>query len=160
MLLIASIALFLATNVVAQSISRQVIGIAGGSTHFNNIKVSWTVGEAIVDKAVSTNGRAQATVGFQQPDLSILPPATKEQLLVNISPNPTPDVLNVTLLDPSLRNLRLTLSNTNGQVLVPSLMIEPWKNEVDLSRFPPGVYYLNVTDQERTFQTYKIIKTK
>jgi hypothetical protein len=144
----------------AQSLSRQVIGITGGTSQFNDIKVSWTVGEAIIGKAVSTDEQTIATVGFQQPNLSILPPAIDEQLLVNISPNPTPDVLNVTLLDPSLQNLHLTLSNTSGQILVPSLLIEPWKNEVDLSRFPPGVYYLNVTDQKRTFQTYKIIKTK
>lgn len=144
----------------AQSISRQVIGIMGSSSQFNNIKVSWTAGEAIIGNAISTNGQTKATIGFQQPDLSILSTATSEKILVNISPNPTPDLVNVTLLDPSLRHLRLTLTNTQGQVIIPSLLLEPWKNEVDLSQFPPGVYYLNVSDQEATFQTYQIIKIK
>lgn len=152
----------MSTSIKAQSLSRQVIGIAGSSTTLksNHLKVNWTLGEAIIGKAVEANGQSQVTIGFQQPDLSILPPATNDKLLVNISPNPTPDLINVTLLDPSLRNLRLTLSNNSGQVLIPNVLIEPWKNEVDLSRFPPGIYFLNVFDQETTFQTYKIIKTK
>lgn len=164
-----AICLFLALSLIsvtsgAQSISRQVIGVAGGnatiSSTRNRIQVSWTVGEPIVGKAVASNDQAQVTIGFQQSDPSILPPATNDKLLVDISPNPTPDLINVTLLDPAQRDLRLTLTNTSGQVLLPNVLIEYWKNEVDLSRLPPGIYYLNVFDQEATYQTYKIIKTK
>lgn len=148
------------TDMFAQSISRQVIGITGGTFQFNAARVSWTAGETLIGKATSSDGQTAVTIGFQQPDLSILPPATDEKLLLNISPNPTPDLINVILLDPTNKDLRLTLSNAQGQVLVPALLLDPWKNEIDLSRFPAGVYFLNVTDLENSFQTYKIIKTE
>lgn len=147
------------TDVVAQTVSRQVIGTTGGSTQFNNIKLDWTVGEAIIGKAISTDGPASATIGFQQPTLSILPLTTALIFPVMLSPNPTPDLVNITLRDPSMQDLRLTLSQANGQVLVPALLLNPWKNELDLSAYPAGMYIITIKDGSTGMrQAHKLVK--
>lgn len=150
------------SRLIAQSISRQVVGSLGGSTSLTAkpVQVDWTMGEAIIGMALATDGQTKITLGFQQPDLFIIPLTNSDELLVSIFPNPTTDVIYINLIDPTLRNLSLTLSNNSGQVLLPNVRIESRKNEIDLSRFPPGVYYLKVFDEVANHQVCKIIKTK
>lgn len=148
------------TNLNAQSLSRQVIGVAGGTIDYNSAKISWTVGESIVGMSTATNHSVSVNAGFQQPELSILPQAKESVFSLSISPNPTPDLLNIVLLDPSQEDLQVSLTNSAGQALVANLLLNPWKNEIDLTRFPAGIYFLKVSGQKNESEVFKIIKTK
>ena len=160
-LLLVSSLLFLNSNQLqGQSIARQVIGITGGSTATSFGSVSWTVGQTAVKHVKSNDRKYSVTQGFQQPNLSILPSTVDPLFSINIFPNPTQDLIQVTLWDASRKDLIMNLNNTKGQTLIANQAINPWKNEIDLSRFPAGTYFLRVSNQEEQSQTYKVIKTK
>lgn len=152
--------LLISADLKSQSLSRQVIGIAGGNTTINNIKISWTAGEAIIGKVNSSDNSTSINIGFQQPTLSILPQAQESAFSINISPNPTPDLLNIKLLTPSLQELYVSLINSQGQVLLPNQKLSALSNEIDLSQFSSGIYFLKVTDQLGDDQLFKVIKSK
>lgn len=143
----------------AQSISRQVIGITGGETQLSNATISWTVGEPFIGKATSPKEDFVATVGFQQPSLLFTPLSQNDPFLISLAPNPTQDFITITQLDLNNRQLSLSLTNNQGQVLIPNVILRPWKNEIDVSRFPAGTYFIQVKDESAGLtQAYKIIK--
>lgn len=146
------------TDMDAQSVSRQVIGVAGGEMQQNDVLINWTLGESIVGMSRSPKHAYSVNAGFQQPHLSISPEFSDPLFSIMIAPNPTPDWVNVVLSDPTQQNLYLSLVNVQGQVLVPKLQLNPWKNEINLSNYPSGTYYLRVSNQEDRTQVYKIIK--
>lgn len=112
-----------ALRMEAQSLSRQVIGITGGTSQIHDISLSWTAGETIVGKATAPNGKALVTQGFQQPTLSLWSLSEDNQIQINLSPNPTPDLVNITLLDPTQENISVSLINAQGQVLLPQIIL-------------------------------------
>ncbi|HKK77102.1 MAG TPA: T9SS type A sorting domain-containing protein [Saprospiraceae bacterium] len=157
--IVSAITLLSITDMGAQSVSRQVIGFAGGSASLNDTRINWTAGETFIGKASSSNQQAMLTIGFQQPNLVISSSSADLVFPLTLSPNPTPDLVNILIKDPTQQNLRLTLSNANGQVLVPSLLLNPWQNELNLSAYPAGVYLITIKDQNRGLQqAYKLIK--
>lgn len=146
-------------QVDGQSISRQVIGITGGEAQLSNTTVSWTVGEPFIGKATSPKEDFVATVGFQQPSLLFIPLSEADPFQISIAPNPTQDYVTISQLDLDNQPLSLSLTNSQGQVLIPNLLLQAWKNEIDVSRFPAGTYFIQVKDESAGLtQAYKIIK--
>lgn len=152
--------LFCANQLSGQTIARQVIGIAGGSANTSFGQVSYTVGETFIGTSHSSTQNETITAGFQQPTISFLPDYVDPVFSINIFPNPTQDLLQVTLWDATQKQLSMSLTNIKGQVLIPNLLINPWKNEIDLTPFPAGAYFLKVTDENKQSKSYKILKTK
>ena len=160
-LLVFSSFLFLNYNQLqGQSIARQVIGITGGSSNTSFGTINWTAGQTAVAHVKSSDQNYSLTQGFQQPNLSIVPDFVGTDFHINVFPNPTQDLLQVTLWDYSQKNLRMSLSNVTGQILIPNLLINPWENEIDLTQFPAGTYFLKVFDKDQRTKSFKIIKTK
>ena len=62
----AAFVTILSRSLIAQSIDRQVISSAGDYSDNGSIKVSWTLGEPVIE--TFTNGNITLTQGFQQPD--------------------------------------------------------------------------------------------
>lgn len=151
--------LFLPLTAKSQSVSRQVVGVAGESKDVNNVNLSYTIGESIVGFTISTNNSVSINSGFQQPNLSIYPTTSDQSFSISLSPNPTPDLITIRLLDPSQKDLCLTLTNPEGQVLVSSLVLVPWENELDLSKYPAGMYFITIKDKHKSLQkAYKVMK--
>ncbi len=75
---------------------------------------------------------------------------------LNIYPNPTMGVMNVTLPNANEGAVfQLQLTNVSGQVLVQKTVTE--NTQIDLSDFAEGVYFLNLQNGEEVF-TQRIIK--
>ena len=144
----------------AQSISRQVFGIAGGVSEVNKQKISWTAGETIVGHHYSVNQAHSVTVGFQQPN--IIDPATQNgDLKIQIAPNPVVSLLNITLLDPSQKKLRMKMLDQTGRVIFQNKALQVWTNELNMQTYPAGLYYLSITDElGEVSEVYKIVKTQ
>ena len=145
----------------AQSISRQVIGIAGGSLQQGQTNISWTLGESVIGHIQTKNGNGSITVGFQQPSLKVVDNQLIGDVLVNIAPNPVSDLLNIIVLDPQQDNLKFSLVDAQGRILMPQQKLGAWKNEFDMSAYPAGTYFLRVQNNiGKTSQTYKVLKIK
>jgi hypothetical protein len=149
------------TTVQGQSISRQVIGITGGSTATSFGSISWTVGQTAVKHVKSSDQKYSITQGFQQPNIQVVPAHTFDNPMVSIAPNPVIDILNITVLNPQAENTNFNLIDQLGRVLISNGNLKAWSNELNLSIYPAGTYLLQVHQaDEKMMQTYKVLKVQ
>lgn len=146
------------------SLDRQVIGATGNFSTAGNISLSSTVGETVVKTAIS--GSTVLTQGFQQPDggpsVGIENPLS---LLVNytIAPNPTAEIIHVTLSTDKPLKIGLVLFDMRGRrVPVPEqqlLVNGTEETDLDLRSLADGIYQLSLKDEAGAiFKSFKIQK--
>lgn len=147
----------------AQSIERQVIGSAGGYDEANGISVSYTVGEPVVETAIT--GSVILTQGFQQPD--DISTGINEPVKINVEytvyPNPTDDHLFVEMKADKEANVMLMMYDLTGRRLdnlTTKVNINgSAKSELSLKNLAPANYILVLTDlQGNKLQDFKITK--
>lgn len=159
------IALFACGSMVlnAQSIERQVIGSTGGYASANGVSVSFTVGEPVIETAVS--GNVVLTQGFQQPDDLTVGIEDVKSVSVNytVFPNPTENMINVELTSDVPASVMLTLYDIHGrkvEALDHVIEVNGTVNErMDLSQLAPAQYMLLMSDVAgNVLKTFKVQK--
>lgn len=135
----------------AQSLERQVIGSAGGYEEEAGYSLSFTVGEPVVETAIS--GSLVLTQGFQQPDnISVgINDVVKVKMDYLIFPNPTIDKLTVQLTADHSVEVTISLHDMLGRkfdqldrkVLVDGVT----QQQYDLSSLAAANYMLVLTDK-------------
>ena len=157
------------SGLTAQTAAPSVIASEGGTGVGAGIRIDYTLGELAVDGL--TGQPASMTEGFQQPYLLIeLVPdnpfnpgevsPTEIEALVSMAPNPVSASLTVSLNREMTRPLTLGVRDANG-ILMYQSPIDPAQgdSQVDMSGFPPGVYYFQFRSADREWTaTYKIVK--
>lgn len=87
---------------------------------------------------------------------------TPEALAVTwtVAPNPTTDFVKVTIETPNRSDLFLQLNNVTGQRLMTRSLGQGryFNQDIDLSNFPKGLYYLVIRDKHGKMTTKEIIK--
>lgn len=139
-----------ATN--AQSLDRQVIGSAGGFDSQGGYSLSFTVGEPVVETAIS--GTLVLTQGFQQPDdIKVgVNDIVKLEMDYSIFPNPTANQLTVQLSADEVVEVYISLhdmlgkelSQLNRTVLVDGVT----QQQYDLSSLAAANYMLILSDKQ------------
>jgi hypothetical protein len=92
---------------------------------------------------------------------SVTVPATtslqSEQLLQNLKvyPNPFSDKVEIEIPE-NLKGCEILLSNTSGKEILRQHLLEN-KTEIDLARFPAGIYFVKLFDN-KIFKVQKVIK--
>lgn len=136
----------------AQSLERQVIGSAGGYEEESGYSLSFTVGEPVVETAIS--GSLVLTQGFQQPDDITV--GIKEMVKINmdylIYPNPTMDNLTVQLTSDKAVEVYISLHDMAGrqiELMDRKLMVNGVaKQHYDLTSLAGANYMVVLTDKE------------
>ncbi len=82
-------------------------------------------------------------------------PEKEEKIL--ISPNPVTFKLYINLGDTYTKAKRITLFNVLGQIIFQTVNINEL-NEINMANFITGVYFVNITFDDKTFITEKIVK--
>ncbi len=155
--LITIITFFLALNINAQQIEKQVISSTGNDVSAGGLQISQTVGEVAVE--TYTSGSFILGQGFQQveeidKDTTI---AIKEIDMIvnyNLYPNPTNDVINIELELNANASLQITLVNVQGKIISQkTLALKKDKQSViqfNLDNESKGIYFLQFQDREGT----------
>ncbi len=104
-------------TIQAQSLSPTVLSTAGNAIQGNAMQIDWTISEL----AISTiqNTEQQITEGFHQPfylleSVENLPNEIGE---INIHPNPTVDMLKISMTFPQRESVTIRLFNVAGQLI-------------------------------------------
>ena len=148
----------------AQTAERQVIGSAGGSSSTSSLKVSSTVGEAIV--GTGTSSTIILTQGFQQPGEESLGIEDIETgLSVNVYPNPSKGIVKIDMDAPNAMEIDIKVLDFDGTVI--SEPVQKQKvygtstHEIDFSGLAAGNYYLLLQNSKGNLkQTIKILKVE
>ena len=150
------IILYSSFNMMCQSnsvASGNNINSAGGS-------VSYSIGQIDYISASSINGNINQ--GVQQPlEIYIVTNIKDEniKLIASVYPNPIIDLLNLEIGNIELTGLFYRVTDIQGKFISESAIMGP-KTTIQINDYSNGTYFLTVSKNESTLQTFKIIKTK
>jgi hypothetical protein len=126
----------------------QVISATGLSATQGGLTFSYTVGEPVI-MTLSGNTR-KLTQGFHQPELCKLVSTNNLDLAawnIEAFPNPTADALTVRFSDEKGAQLRASVFNLLGQVMLADQPLsQPDGSRLDCTSWQPGVYILQLQD--------------
>ena len=150
--------LFLSLQFEAQN----AIVIAGGNIEDGNFKLSYSIGQVAKKSTSDTSGLFNQ--GIQQPfeiynlfSLS-LDDNDISNFEIKAYPNPTVDLLTLSINNAIVNNQIVKVYDLNGKVILQKELIQN-ETQIDFSQFNAGVYLFNVFDKNHTLiKAFKIIK--
>ena len=141
----------------SQSISKQIIGTAGGALENNENKLSYTAGEVLVGAMTDEDGAFQLGNGYYPSlNLSVLNTETPElQLKVKVFPNPTTELIYIT--HPTEQFFEVRITDVNGKQILKKEHIKD--QPLNVQTLTSGTYIVIVTKKDsKQTNTYKIVK--
>jgi hypothetical protein len=137
---------------------QSVIPAAGGNVTGSGGSVSYTIGQ-VTYHTYGTNGTVAE--GVQQPyEISVVTAVENTEgitLEYKVYPNPTRDLITLTIKPFDHDNLRFRLYNLNG-ILLLDRKIESEETEISLESFSYAMYLLKVIKGNQEIKIFKIIK--
>jgi len=140
----------------------EVIASSGGSSDDYPGFLNWTLGEAVIETIMDVS--SMLTQGFQQSHYQLMvKDKNPEQntFLVEVYPVPTHNIVSARVRSTSeTAHLIVELIDHVGNKIFRQETREVNSNhQIDLSQFPPGVFFLRVTDvQNHQHKIFKVIK--
>lgn len=145
---------------------QSVIASDGGEGGTDKVRIEWTLGEFAISTLATPSGLL--TEGYHQPHLQViripgqteaLAETIQQELKVTIAPNPVKEILNIKLERKRDLSLHLRLLSANGVLLQQQRVLAPNQLELDLSKYPGGLYLLQFIQKDgQAIETYKISK--
>lgn len=149
--------LMLAFSVNSQTLSKQVMGVAGATYENGNNKLSYTACEVVVGAMTDEDATYQLGNGYYPSlDLSTLSTETLElQLQVKLYPNPVTEALFIT--HPTEQDFDVIISDINGKQILRA--VHQKEQVLSVETLTSGTYLVTVTTKDsKQTNTFKIIK--
>jgi hypothetical protein len=130
---------------IGQTFQNEVIASAGDFNYAENIQVSWTLGETIIECYSTEN--IILSQGFQQPFFlfSKVEPDNPSEFSVNTYPNPARYFVNIEFKGlEDVEDLRLELNNSMGANLIEKTISSDKVYKLEVSSFIDGMYFLRI----------------
>lgn len=130
---------------IAQKISNQTIDVSGGTHTANSYTMTYSVGQT-ANTTLKGNSYI-ITQGFQQAEQNKIITSKNTQLVdfqAKIFPNPTVDILNLTIEGNVENDFKVQVFNLNGQLLM-SKDFNGATTEIEAQDLPKGEYILILT---------------
>jgi hypothetical protein len=148
-----ALSFFLILTVSAQ----QVVAPAGHFHENTHGSVCWTLGETIIHAFAGS--QYQITQGFQQGIVSVSTYAGNLLPGIEITayPNPTRDLVIISIQKPTDNQLVYELFGINGNVLKRDILEIP-ETKIGFDHLLPGTYFIRIIQDIHLIKTFKIIK--
>lgn len=112
-----------------------------------------------VKTLTSVNGQPTAGSNKKKTSVSDGTAETDQYINVNVYPNPVQDKLKIEFAAKDNIIMHYTLSDSNGRVLLDKENVSQ-RDEINLSGYQTGVYFLSITDNNNNQYEYKVSKVK
>jgi hypothetical protein len=144
--------------VYSQSLVPDVVATSGSTFSNGTSQLDWTLGEPAT--FTFTAGSTTLTQGFHQPNLLITAlPASANDFLVNIFPNPVTDQVQLQM-DAPKEDLKVVLTGADGKLIL-SMRADKLANiTIPMETLPGGTYFISLSGAQISTSTYKVIKLK
>ena len=120
--------------------------------------ISYSVGQAFYTTNTDVSG--SVAQGVQQPiEIQVVLGIEEHEinLYAKVYPNPTTDLINLSVGNTDTSDLHYQLFDYTGRVLTNG-KIENEETSIPMSRYPQATYLLSVTKDNKTIKTFKILK--
>jgi hypothetical protein len=151
----------------AQSIERQLIGVAGENDSGSKILLDWTLGEPFT--AYDNTLLGDYKEGFLQPDYLQQESSEKnaevnndftDDFSVEVFPNPFNETFTLQINKTQDLDTQLTILDYSGKILMKKILpAGSLKMEWTMNDYPTGLYFLQLADDPGNLrQTFKLLK--
>lgn len=139
--------------------AQNTLNTSGGkASNVNTGSISYSVGQLITTSTSNSNG--SVTAGVQQA-FEISTTLGIEDTTINLEytayPNPTVDILHLSINNFNQENLRYQLFNVQGQLLA-SKKISNTTTIIGMEGYAASIYFLKVVTNNQPIKTFKIVK--
>lgn len=139
--------------------SQESVVVTGGKGAGTGGESSYSIGQIADIQLKGSGGSAQE--GIQQA-YEIATLGNDEFKEINLTmvayPNPTVDILNLSVVNDKLDDLTYDLFDINGKIVSKTSKIIASETTVNMHELPQGVYFLRINNNSKTIKTFKIIK--
>ena len=137
--------------------AQTVIAPAGHYHESEQMSMSWTLGETVIETFASAN--MVLTQGFQQPVLKVSTFAKEPGLDFQITafPNPTRGHINISTNLLQAESLIYSVYDLQGRFIAAN-PLEGSQTQIALNNYDPGIYFIRILQDEKPVKTFKIIK--
>jgi hypothetical protein len=150
-------------DLYSQSISRNVIGIAGKTMSKPDLSVTYVIGEAVGDLFAASGNYRYFTTGFPQPDIEL------KQILdvkidqnITLFPNPATNIVKVGLNNVPDAYYTIDLIDMAGRTLQSNPVVFSNNNllyvNINVSQYAAGMYIIRVRSDKQYNGQAKLIK--
>lgn len=140
-------------------LAQETVTASGGNAAGSGGTVSFTVGQVACSINTSTSGTI--IQGVQQPFEIYIVTSNKESegicLQMSVYPNPTTDILTLTISDYKLENITYQLFDIKGR-LIQNDVISDKETAIQTGNLAPAEYYMKIIDGSKELKVFKIIK--
>ena len=150
------LAFLLSFSMIAQT-SHQVLSATGGDASGSGGSVAYSVGQIVYTTSTGTSGSVAQGVEQAYEISSVGIKETALNISLSIFPNPTSDYLTLKVEDYNNEALSYSLLDEQGK-LVLNEQITNQVTQVAMSNLARGAYFINVLQENKKIQTFKIIK--
>ena len=150
------LAFLLSFSMIAQT-SHQVLSATGGDASGSGGSVAYSVGQIVYTTSTGTSGSVAQGVEQAYEIYSVGIKETALNISLSIFPNPTSDYLTLKVEDYNNEALSYSLLDEQGK-LVLNEQITNQVTQVAMSNLARGAYFINVLQENKKIQTFKIIK--
>ena len=137
--------------------SHQVLSATGGDASGSGGSVAYSVGQIVYTTSTGTSGSVAQGVEQAYEISSVGIKETALNISLSIFPNPTSDYLTLKVEDYNNEALSYHLLDEQGK-LVLNEQITNQVTQVAMSNLARGAYFINVLQENKKIQTFKIIK--
>ncbi len=148
---------FLLTFSLNAQTSHQVLSATGGDASGSGGSVAYSVGQIVYTTSTGTSGSVAQGVEQAYEISSVGIKETALNISLSIFPNPTSDYLTLKVEDYNNEALSYSLLDEQGK-LVLNEQITNQVTQVAMSNLARGAYFINVLQENKKIQTFKIIK--
>jgi len=140
-----------------QSISLQLLSTGGELFSNSNYQLEWSVGELCTE--TYSNQQIILSEGFNQGKFSItsIYNANTSDLEIKAFPNPTNDLIQLTISGYQTENLEYQVSNLTG-MLTEKTKITSTKSIISFNSYLYGTYIISITRDNILIHSFKVIK--
>lgn len=139
------------------SFAQEVIATAGETFENDEISISWTLGETII--ATFEAGDIVLTQGFHQDTYEITSIKEQYESEINISifPNPANEEFFIKYDGADFDRYFINIYSIDGNLIDEKDLVDELTG-IDITNLQSGEYIISVTDQEKKYRSYKLIK--
>ncbi len=141
--------LLVANALFGQKITSQVIDASGGTHRANGFTMTYSIGQTAVETLKNAN--YIITQGFQQANKNTMIDTEEDpqrpDFQATIYPNPTQDVLNLSIENANEKGFRIALYNLVGQQISQSSFLGN-SHQIEVSQLPVGEYIIRLQNMD------------
>ena len=141
------------------SFGQTSVNAAGGGTSNASGSISYSIGQVAYQSVSNTSGSLSQGVqhAFEISTLSLK--ENKFNFTLNAFPNPTTENLNLRVGNYKQEKLAYKLIDMEGKVISEASMISE-ETTIDMKQLPVATYFVEVHNEGKKVQTFKIIKNQ